>query len=72
MTSCKENAAGCLADPDEVAGSGCAQDAILTDEQLLHAVSTADLCDKLCDLGIPVAAIATNDEERTIDALGNG
>jgi hypothetical protein len=52
-----------------MAGSGCAEDAVLTNQQLLHAVGSTDLCDLLGDLGVPVTSISSNDEEGTLRAL---
>lgn len=47
-----------------MAGGGGGEDAVLTDEKLLDAVGSSDLGDQLDDLGVPVAAITTDDEER--------
>lgn len=46
-----------------MAGSGCGQNAVLADEQLLDTVCSTDLCDQLDDLGVPVTAITTNNQE---------
>lgn len=48
-----------------MACSGSGQDTVLTDEQLLDAVCGTNLGNQLDDLGVPVAAITTNDEERS-------
>jgi hypothetical protein len=55
-----------------MAGSRCAEDAVLADEQLLDAVCCADFGNQLCDFGVPVATISTNDQEGALDAFGNG
>lgn len=47
-------------------------DAILTDQELFHAVSGADLGDELGDFGVPVAAVAADNEEGVLDAFGDG
>jgi len=57
---------------DHVAGGGRAQDSILTDDQLLHAVRSADPGDQLNDLGVVEAAITTNDQESALCTLGDG
>lgn len=45
---------------------------MLSNQQLLHAIGGTDLCDLGDDLGVVVTAIATNDEEGTLNAFGNG
>lgn len=47
-----------------MAGSRCGQNTVLADEKLLDAVCSTNLGNQLNDLGVPEAAIATNDEER--------
>ena len=69
MTGSEEDTTGSLPYPDHMAGSWCAEDAVLTDQQLLDAVSCADFRNQLCDLGIPETAIATNDEESALSTL---
>jgi hypothetical protein len=54
-----------------VAGCGCAENAVVADQQLLDAVRSTHLGDQLRDLGVPVAAITADDEERVLDALGD-
>jgi hypothetical protein len=54
-----------------VTGSGCAHDAVLTDQELLHAIGSTNLGNGLSDLGVPVTAITTNNEERALYALGD-
>lgn len=60
-----------LAYPDDVAGGGCAHDTILADEELLDAIGSAHLGNGLGDLGVPVTAITTNDEECALNTLGD-
>lgn len=64
MAGSQENTTGSLSLADDVAGSGCGQDAVLADEELLDAVCRTNLGNQLNDLGVPETAIATNDEER--------
>lgn len=68
----QEDTAGCLLDANDVRGGRGGEDAILSDDQLLDTVCSTNLCNQLGDLGVPVAAITTNDEERVLDALGDG
>jgi hypothetical protein len=68
----QQDATGSFPYPNDVAGCGCAEDAILTDQQLLDTVGGTDLGDQLSDLWVPVAAITSNDENGAVDALGNG
>ena len=72
MTSCEEDTTGGLLDADQVAGGGCGEDTILTDQELLHAVCRANLCDNLGDLWVPVPAITANDEEGVLCAFWDG
>jgi hypothetical protein len=44
----------------------------LTDEKLLHTIGSANLGDFLDDVGVVVAAIATDDEKGVLSALGDG
>jgi hypothetical protein len=67
----QQDTAGSLPYPDNVAGCGCAENAVVADQQLLDAVRSTHLGDQLRDLGVPVAAITADDEERVLDALGD-
>lgn len=48
------------------------QDTILTDEELLDTVCSANFCDQLYNLRVPVSSITTNNQETALDAFGNG
>ena len=61
-----------LANADDMAGSGSAEDAVLANNELLDTVCGTDLCNDLSDLRVPVAAITTNDEGGALDALRDG
>lgn len=50
---------------DDMAGSGCGQNAVLADKKLLDAVGSTDLGNQLDHLGVPETTITTNDEEST-------
>lgn len=68
----KKDTAGGLLDADDVGSGWGAEDAVLANDQLLDTVSSTDLCNQLRDLGVVVSAIATDNEERAIDALWDG
>lgn len=72
MTSSQEDTTSGLSHADQVAGSWGTHNAILADQQLLDAVGGTDLGDLGDDLRVVVTAIATNDEERVLDTLGDG
>lgn len=59
----QKNTASGLPLADDMAGSRCGQNAVLADEQLLDTVCGTDLCDQLDDLGVPVPAVTTNNQE---------
>lgn len=42
---------------------------MLSNQELLHAISGTDLCDLGDNFGVVVTAITTNDEEGTLNAL---
>jgi hypothetical protein len=69
VTGGEQDTTSGLPDPDNMAGSRSAENTILADQQLLHAIGSTDLCDLLGDLGVPVTAISSNDEEGTLRAL---
>ena len=48
------------------------QDAMLTDQKLLHTVRSSDLGNQLDDFRVPVSSITTNDQEAACNTLGNG
>lgn len=59
----QQNAARGLALSDDMARGRCREDAILPDQKLLDAIGRADFGDQLDDLGIPIPAIAADDEK---------
>lgn len=71
VTGSQEDTTGCLPHTNEVASSRGTHDAILSNQELLHAISGTDLCDLGDDLGVVVTAIATNDEEGTLSTFGD-
>jgi len=68
----EQDTTGGLADANEVAGGGSGHDAVLADEELLHAVCGADLCNDLGDLGVVVAAITADNEGGALSTFGDG
>ena len=54
---------------DDMAGSGCTEDSVLTDKNLLDAVCGSDFGDELDDLGVVVTAVTTNNEEGALSSL---
>jgi hypothetical protein len=72
VTGSEKDTSRSLSYPDDVAGGGCAHDTILADEKLLDAIGSAHLSNGLGDLGVPVTAITTDDEECALNAFGNG
>lgn len=72
MAGSQKDTTGRLPLANDVAGGWSAQNAVLSDQELLHAVCGADLGDFLNDLGVVVAAITTNDQERALSTLGDG
>jgi len=67
----EQDTTGGLANADKVAGGGSGHDAILADEELLHAVCGTDLCNDLGDLGVVVAAITADDEGCALSTFGD-
>lgn len=68
----QEDPAGRVDGPDDVAGGGSAEDAVVADDELLDTVGGADLCNQLQHLWVPVPAIAADDEGGVLGALGDG
>lgn len=71
MAGSKEDTARGLALPNNVAGSRCTQNAILSDQQFLHSVRSSDLGNQLHDFGVIVAPISPDDQETALGALGD-
>lgn len=60
----QEDAASRLALPDDMAGRRGREQTVLSDDELLYSVCGSDLGNQLAHLGVPVPAVATNDEKR--------
>lgn len=71
MAGSQEDTSSCLPHTNEVASSRGAHNSMLSNQDLLNAIGGTDLCDLGDDLGVVVTAIATNDEEGTLNTLGN-
>jgi hypothetical protein len=48
---------------NDMAGCWRRKNAILTDQKLLRAIGSSNLCNQLNNLGIPEATVTTDDEE---------
>lgn len=69
VTGCEEDASGSLSFSDNMASCWRAEDAILADQELLHAICSADLGDQLRDLRVVEASISSYHQERTLNTL---
>lgn len=63
----QEDTTGGLALADDMAGGGGGQNTVLADKELLDTVGGANLGNQLDDLGVPEAAVTTDDEERACE-----
>lgn len=72
MTSGQQDATSSFSQSDNVRGGWCAQDAIVSDNQLLHSICSSDLRNNLGDLWVPESAITTNNQCAALDTFGNG
>lgn len=72
MAGSQKDASSSLSYPDDMAGGWCAENAVLADQELLDTVCGADFGNDLSDLGIPVAAVTADDEERAGNAFRDG
>jgi len=72
VAGCEEDTTSRFPYPDDVASGRCAHDAILADQELLDAIGSTDLGNGLSDLRVPVPTITADNEERTLDAFGDG
>jgi len=61
--SSQKDTSGGLLDTDDVRGSRGAENAILSNDELLDTVCSTDLCNQLRNLGVVVTSITTDDEE---------
>jgi hypothetical protein len=68
----QQDTAGSFPYPNDVAGCGCAEDAILTDKQLLDTIGGTDLGNQLSDFWVPVTSVTANHENRSVNTLRNG
>jgi hypothetical protein len=69
VAGCQEDTTCRLSYPDDVAGSWGAENAILSDQKLLHSVCGTNLGNELSDFGVPVTTITTDDKERALGAF---
>ena len=71
MASSQKNATSSLPLPNNVAGGGRAEDAILPYQQLLDSVRGTNLGNQLYDLGVVVSSITANNKEAAVYAFGD-
>lgn len=72
MTGSQQNTTSSFPLADKVTGRWGAENAVLSDQELLHAVCSANLCDCLYDLRVVVATVTADNEERALHAFGDG
>lgn len=72
VTGSQQDSSGSPPLADDVAGGGCTEDSVLSDQKLLDAVCGSDFGDYLDDLGVVVTAVTTDDEECILGSLGDG
>jgi len=71
VASSQEDSTGSLPLPNDMAGSGCAENAILSYQQLLDSVGSANLGDQLYYLGVVIASISSDDKKAAVCAFWN-
>lgn len=71
MTCSEQNATSCFSLPDNVTGSWCTQDSILSNQKLLDTICRANLSYQLHDFWVVEASISPNDQKATLRTLGN-
>lgn len=71
MAGSKEDTAGGLAFPDNVAGSRSTQNAVLSDQEVFHSICSSDFGNQLHHFGVVVTPISPDDQEATFGALGD-
>lgn len=71
VTGSQQDTTSCLAHTNQVASSRSAQNTILADQQLLDTVGRTDLRNLRDHLGVIVATITTDNQERILGTLGD-
>ena len=71
MASSQEDTSSGFSLADDMTRSRGAENAVLSDQELLDAVSCPNLGDQLNDLGVVVSSIPTDDEKASFDTFGN-
>lgn len=72
VTSRQQDTTRRLSLPNHMASCRSAQNALLSYQQLLHAVRSSDLGDQLDDFGVIVSSIPADNKKRTLCAFGDG
>ena len=55
-----------------MACSRCAQNAVLSNQKLLHAICGSDFCNQLYYLWVVVSPIASDNQKAAVNSLGDG
>lgn len=71
MTGSEQDSTSSLSFPDDMAGGRRAQYAVLSDQNLLNSVCSANLSNQLYHLWVVESSIASNDKEAAVCALGD-
>ena len=71
MAGCKQDTACGVSLSNDVTRSRRTQNTILSDQELLDAVSRSNLGNQLYNLGVVVSPISSDDKKAALDALGN-
>lgn len=72
MTRGQKNTTRGTTFPNNIAGSWCGEDTVLSDQKLLHPICCSDLGYQLDHLWVVVSSISTDNKEASISALGYG
>lgn len=72
VTGSEQDSTSCFPLTDDMAGSWCTENPMLSDNKLFDPISGSNLCDELNDLRIPESPISTNHQCSIFRALGDG
>ena len=72
VTGSKKDTSGRLSFSNDMARGRCTQNAILSNQKLLHAIGSPDPRNQLYDFGIIKPAITSNHQKAALDSLGDG
>jgi hypothetical protein len=72
MACSQQNASSGFPYANYMTGSRSAEDAIVSDYQLIGTIRSADFGNQLCDFGVPVSSISSNDKCAPFYAFRDG